>query len=198
MPKLSPSACLIPFVFVLLVLPACAQTLPACEWCGVAEAPPEVSWATTIHTADEPGEPLTIRGTIYASDGKTPVPGVLLYVYHTNAEGVYPKRGDERGNAQRHGYLRGWLLTNSDGQYHFQTIRPASYPNRREPAHIHMTVQPRAGEEDWIDTIVFDDDPLVNANYRSSANNKGGSGIITLTGNAQEGWQGVRDIVLKP
>jgi len=74
-----------------------AHPLPDCEWCGASEAPDDVTSSTTIAGADEPGERLLLQGTIYAPDGVTPVPGVLLYVYHTNTAGVYAKRGDETG-----------------------------------------------------------------------------------------------------
>src|SRR6185312_2403790 len=45
------------------------------------------SWKTTIVGPDEPGEPLTISGTIYAPDGHTPLEGITLWVYHTDATG---------------------------------------------------------------------------------------------------------------
>lgn len=178
------------------VVAAVGQGLPSCEWCGAREAPADLIWTMHIPPADEPGEPLTITGTVYQADGTTPAADVLLYAYHTNAEGVYPKRGDETGNAQRHGYLRGWLRTDAEGRYRITTIRPVSYPSRSEPAHIHLTVTPPGGEEDWIDVIVFADDRLVTRRYRASRDRKGGSGIVTLEHDAESGWHGVRDIVL--
>ena len=72
--------------------------LRACEWCGADEAPANLTWRVTIADEMEPGDPLILRGVVYAADGATPVPNVLLYMYHTNDEGVYPRRGNETGN----------------------------------------------------------------------------------------------------
>src|ERR1700759_3557778 len=80
-------------------------------------------------------KPLGINGTVYKSDGKTPAPGVVLYLYHTDETGHYPKKGDEKGWAKRHGYIRGWLKTDEKGEYKFVTLRPAPYPGGNEPAH---------------------------------------------------------------
>ena len=145
----------------------------------------------------EAGEPLILTGTVFRADGEIPAPGVIVYAYHTNAEGVYPTRGDEKGWARRHGYLRGWVKTNSEGRYRFDTIRPSTYPNRREPAHIHMTIKEPDFPEYWIDAVVFADDPLVTAQYRKDQGERGGSGIVKLTRDAEGRWVGVRDIVLE-
>lgn len=174
-----------------------SAALPACEWCGTGEAPDRLEWTATIAGPDEPGERLVVTGTVYEADGVTPAQGVVLYLYHTDATGIYPKRGDETGNAQRHGYLRAWLRTDEHGRYRVETIRPASYPTRTEPAHIHVTVQPPDREEFWIDSIVFDDDPLLTPARRAALKNRGGSGIATLRQDEQGVWHGTRDITLK-
>lgn len=173
---------------------ACGQgaVLPACEWCGAAEAPADLSWQTTIAGPDEPGEPLVITGTVYQPDGQTPAPDVVLYIYHTNEEGIYPKRGDETGNGRRHGYLRSWLRTNEHGQYQFTTIRPRAYPSGTEPAHIHMTVKQPDKDEYWIDSIVFEGDPLLTPDDLESA------GLIRLTRDEAGVWRGHRDLALHP
>src|SRR5690242_14923741 len=49
--------------------------------------PRALDWRTAIAGKGEAGEPLEMRGVIYQSDGKTPAPGVILYVYHTDAKG---------------------------------------------------------------------------------------------------------------
>ena len=108
---------------------------------------------------------------------------------------MYPKRGDEQGNARRHGYLRGWLRTDAQGRYRIDTIRPATYPSRVDPAHVHVVLGEPGKDEQSIDDFVFSDDPLVDEHYRSRVRNRGGSGITTLT--KRDGvWYGARDIVL--
>jgi hypothetical protein len=60
-----------------------------------------------------------------------------------------------------------------------------------------MHVMPEGGREQWIDDVVFDDDPLVTAAYRGrSGSAPGGSGIVRLERDAAGILHGRRDIVL--
>lgn len=137
-----------------------------CEWCGGTDAPPNVSAKAVIPPANEPGEPLVISGTVYKEDGTTPATGALIYAYHTNAAGLYPKRTPNDGRAQwRHGYLRGWVRTGADGRYEFRTIRPATYPTRDEPAHIHLTIT-TANSPEYSATLWFAGDSLITPELR--------------------------------
>ena len=146
----------------------------------------------------EPGEKLVIDGVVYQTDGVTPVPGVVIYAHHTNAEGVYPTRGDETGWARRHGYLRGWAKTDVHGRYRLRTIKPGSYPGRASPAHIHLTIKEPGEREYWIDEIVFDGDPSLTTAFRERLEDRGGSGIVRLTRDDAGTWHGTRDIRLEP
>jgi protocatechuate 3,4-dioxygenase, beta subunit len=195
---------LIPCVLVLgmsgLVAGQSRPDLFQCEGC---EAIHESSFeglgpSTTIPPAGEPGERMVLRGRVLEPDGRTPADGVVVYAYQTNAEGVYPRRGDERGWDRRHGYLRGWVQTDGSGEYRFETIRPAPYPGGRAAAHIHLTVKEPDRKEYWIDEVVFTDDPLVTAAYRARQQNRGGSGVVTPERDAEGTWQVRRDIVLEP
>ena len=170
--------------------------LPACEWCGAPEAPANLGPILVIPTSGEAGERLIIEGTVYQPDGRTPAGGVLLYAYHTNAAGVYAKRGNETGNARRHGYLRGWLRTGADGRYRIETIKPGSYPTRSEPAHVHMTLQSPGEPERYIDDVVFEGDPLLTPEHRARLQQRGGSGIVPLERGAGGVLRVTRDIYL--
>lgn len=185
-------------LFAVLAAVSCqAQPapLPDCEWCGVSEAPRNLSSSMVIAPKSEPGERMILTGRVLRSDGRTPAANVVLYAYHTNVEGVYPRRGNEQGNARRHGYLRGWLRTDAQGRYRIDTIRPGTYPSRSDPAHVHVVTGESGKDEQYIDDFVFSDDPLVDERYRSRVRNRGGSGITTLT--KRDGvWYGSRDIVL--
>lgn len=133
---------------------------------------PDATW--------EGKKPLGINGVVYKADGKTPAPGVILYIYHTDEKGHYPKKGSETGWAKRHGYLRGWMRTDDKGAYKFVTLRPAPYPGRTDPAHIHITIKEPGLKEYYIDEFLFDDDPLLTAEKRQKLDNRGGSGILKL------------------
>ena len=120
---------------------------------------------------------LKIQGTVYQPDGTTPAENVILYIYQTDRQGLYPKKGNEVGWARRHGYIRGWIKTGNNGKYAFYTFRPAAYPNSQEPEHIHITVKEPNKNQYYIDEYVFDDDPLLTSSARSSLPKRGGSGI---------------------
>lgn len=64
--------------------------------------------------------------------------------------------------------------------YKFVTLRPAPYPGRTDPAHIHVTIKEPGLPEYYIDEFVFDDDPLLTANKRRKLENRAGSGILQL------------------
>ncbi len=168
-----------------------------CEDCELmfAGMPENLTWKTTVADAGEPGERLIISGTIFKKDGKTPAPGVILYIYHTNNSGKYSPAFNQT-QARRHGHLRGWVKTNERGRYEFTTIRPAAYPNRKDPQHIHPIIKEPEVSLYWIDEFLFDDDPLVTEQVRAKQEKRGGSGIIKLTKNTQGVWIGKRDIIL--
>ncbi len=124
---------------------------------------------------------LKITGTVFQKDGVTPAENVILYIYHTNRQGIYETRGSEKGWAQRHGYIRGWIRTGQDGKYTFYTFRPTAYPDRSEPEHIHITVKEPGINEYYLDDFFFDDDPLLTQRKREKLENRGGSGITFPT-----------------
>lgn len=142
---------------------------------------------------DSKGEQIKLQGVIYENDGKTPAGGVILYVYHTNEEGVYPTKGDEKGWARRHGYIRGWIKTGPDGRYAFYTQKPGSYSN--SPAHVHPIILEPDGRYYWISSYLFEGDPNLNEEVRDHERDRGGNGIVELK--SVDGiLVGTRDIVL--
>jgi protocatechuate 3,4-dioxygenase, beta subunit len=150
----------------------------------------------TLPDFNDPGPKLEVSGTIYKSDGKTPAKDVILYIYHTDQNGEYPTRGNEKGWAKRHGYIRGWIKTGTDGKYKFYTLRPGAYPGRQNPEHIHPVIKEPGYSEYWIDEYLFEDDPILSANEKSSQRGRGGKGIIK-TEKDKNGMQiAKRDIIL--
>src|SRR5688572_18925919 len=135
--------------------------------------------STWLPDWNEKGKKLAVSGVVYKADG-TPASNIILYVYHTDQTGRYPKRGDEKGWGKRHGYIRGWMKTNAKGEYQFFTLRPAAYPGREDPEHIHITIKEPDKNEYWINDFVFDDDPLLTDTQRKRSENRGGSGILKL------------------
>ena len=169
-----------------------------CDGCeAIYEGMPKnLSRETTIADSKEPGEPLAISGTVYQADGKTPARDVILYVYQTDAKGHYSPTPGATGLTRRNGHLRGWMKTDERGQFKFHSVKPAPYPGRNIPAHIHPIIKEPDKNEYYIDEIRFDDDPLLTIEERAKEEKRGGSGIIKLIKNQNGVWIGRRDIVL--
>lgn len=173
-------------VFAAARVPVIGGPCEGCEW--VYEGQPSVIESRSrIAPAGFPGVPMTLDGVVRSPRG-APVAGVVVYAYHTDHTGLYPPAGN------RHGSLRGWALTDSQGHYRFDTIRPAAYPGRNIPEHVHMHVIDREAGTYYIDELRFTDDPLITAANRRTAE-RGGSGLVTPQ-RVDGIWQARRDIVL--
>lgn len=169
-----------------------------CEGCeAIYESPvkfEQLSSSTILPNYNEAGTKIEISGIVYHRDGKTPAKDVVIYVYHTDQSGIYPTRGDEKGWGKRHGYLRGWVKTDKNGFYQFYTLKPKAYPNRKDPAHIHVTIKEPDKNEYWIDEYLFSDDPLLPSSLPS--NPRAGSGVVTLLSPEKGVSHATRHIIL--
>ena len=186
-------------IFLLFISDINSQTLVGgpCEGCeAIFEyGSKALSEVDTMPGFNSNGSRLKLTGKIYKNDGKTPAGDVILYIYHTNQKGIYEKRGDEIGWGGKHGYMRGWIKTDSEGKYTFYTIKPGSYPNSKEPAHIHGIILEPNGYYYWIDEWQFKDDPLLKINNEREDKARGGSGIVELK-SEENILTAERDIVL--
>ncbi|HUG11499.1 MAG TPA: hypothetical protein VMM36_10820 [Opitutaceae bacterium] len=140
--------------------------------------PESISSESRIAPPDEPGTPLRVEGTVRDTEG-SPVAGVIVYAYHTNIGGRYPRDSSTQGTpAERHGMLRGWARSDNAGRYVFETVRPGGYPLSRIPEHIHMHVIEPGRCTYYIDDIVFEDDPrLTDTDRRRTSRARGGIGV---------------------
>ena len=109
---------------------------------------------TLLTLSGEPGKRLRVSGTVRDEQGQ-PIAGALVYVYHTDARGLYSADGTDERNPRIFGYLR----TAADGSYAFRTIRPASYPNNTVEQHVHYQVEAE-GFAKQVTEMGFADDPL--------------------------------------
>ena len=155
-----------------------------CDWVFDGQ-PAKLASRARIAPVAEAGAPMVIEGVVSSARG-LPARGVVVYAYHTNQAGLYPPAGN------RHGRLRGWAITDAQGHYRFDTIRPGAYPERNVAEHVHMhVIEPGVGTY-YIDNLEFEDDPL---NPRRRGAERGGNGLM-LPQRRDGVWQARRDIVL--
>ena len=98
------------------------------------QRPAALTTTGRIAPTTEPGTPLVIRGQLLDVNG-SPAADAVLFAYHTDREGLY----DRRENGPHSWRLRGWVKTDKEGRFTFETIRPGSYPNSNNPPHVHFT-----------------------------------------------------------
>ena len=160
--------------FVTLI-PAVAQDTEYIRALERAQAsrPAQITPSERIASENEPGTPLTIKGKLYAEDGKTVVKDAIVFAYQTDRTGLY----DAAGSPAHSWRVRGWVRTGADGAFEFRTIRPGRYPSRTIPAHVHFTIftgstRYHAGE------LRFEDDELVPAREREASRQEGNFGTV--------------------
>lgn len=122
---------------LLLGTPLASATAASAQNRGDCQGRSAEDWSITIAAPNEPGQRLVVEGRVVLDNGETPVPGATVFVFHTDAEGYYSPGGMDESNAR----LCGMMLTDEQGRYRFETIRPAHYATGGgPPAHVHYRV----------------------------------------------------------
>src|SRR3954465_5772101 len=126
---------LVLLVTTLATAPFIAQTSGDRQWdAAQALKPAHLTSTERIAPATEPGTPLIIDGVELDPSGK-PAAAVEVFAYHTDRAGLYSQPG-----AADPWRLQGGGGRDAHGRFEFHTIRPAAYPNRPIPAHVHLTL----------------------------------------------------------
>ncbi|MCF6317970.1 MAG: intradiol ring-cleavage dioxygenase [Proteobacteria bacterium] len=152
-----------------------------CDGCELMyiDMPTNISPVSYSPAWNSDNQKLLITGKILQNDGVTPANNVLVYYWQTDENGHYKNKGNLNKEAIRHGYIRGWVKSDVDGNYSIYTIKPKAYPGRNQPAHIHLSVkEPNIADEYYVDKLVFNYDPLLTTTERKKFKNRGGSGLL--------------------
>jgi protocatechuate 3,4-dioxygenase beta subunit len=89
-------------------------------------------------TDTQPGVPLTLSFSIYdAKNGCAAMAGAQVDIWHCNASGVYSDIATEQTSTQQ--WLRGYQISDANGNVTFMTIIPGWYQGRT--THIHVRVR---------------------------------------------------------
>lgn len=175
---------------IALTMPCIFLCVPACAETGSNACDGATSVASIA--ADSNATLLRVDGQVFRADARTPAAGVLVYAHHTGANGLYDAGAD--GTPRRQAYMR----TDEDGRFQLRTGVPAPYPNRSQPAHIHLHLWGEGVPHQWTDDVLFADDPLVTEGVRQRSAAAGRFAWVSLAP-LENGMRVVRRAIrLKP
>lgn len=100
---------------------------------------------------NEPGKVFTLDMTVLDITTKKPVPGVEIFVYHTNNKGDYERDASEVAR------IHGTVYSDQHGKVRFYTIYPRGYNDSPRGAHIHFEVKANGYESIKNAEIIFDE-----------------------------------------
>lgn len=108
----------------------------------------------------EEGTKLIISGQVFNLSCFEVIPNTLIDVWHADDSGAYDNSGYN---------LRGKTLSNSQGFYVFETIKPGWYMNGSSfrPSHIHFKITP-PGSATLTTQLYFENDPYIEDDDASS------------------------------
>lgn len=137
----------------------CKETHDNIEGPYYRQNPP---WKTQVAGQNEAGTRLTIAGTVYGFDCRTPLSGVTVDVWQANDKGSYDNDGQNDPPNQAM-VLRARMKTNNKGQYMYETIVPGRYLNGAtyRPAHIHYKVYDATDYKELTTQLYFQGDPYI-------------------------------------
>ena len=128
-----------------------------------------------IAAKNELGTPLVVHGIIVGPDGLTPAKDVVVHAYHRDRNGFDFGPNDAALSTWR---LQGWVKTDAEGRFEFQTIRPAPDHLGREGSHVHFTVESQVFGRQWAPTLFFAEDSLVTERQRRQSTEAGEFGGV--------------------
>lgn len=128
---------------------------------------PRYALGANLVQSPTPGAPLFVSGAVRDVHGR-PVAGADVDVWHASPIGLYENQDPEQAEMN----LRGMFTTDSEGRFHFRSVRPAGYPVPTDgpcgdllraqlrhpfrPAHLHFMIT-KPGYKTLITQIFADD-----------------------------------------
>ena len=106
------------------------------------------------------GDVILISGTVYGLDTRKPLRNVVIDIWQADHAGRYDMEVKGRGLPISEYKNRIRIVTDIDGKYCYESVRPGRYLNGREyrPSHIHYLVQAK-GYKRLVTQLYFKDDP---------------------------------------
>jgi protocatechuate 3,4-dioxygenase beta subunit len=105
---------------------------------------------TNLREAGGEGMPLSVDGRVLSRDCR-PIGDARVDIWHCDASGSYDNAGYR---------FRGHMLTDAEGRFLLETIKPAAYGGKRflRTPHIHVTITP-PGASPLTTQLYFPEEP---------------------------------------
>lgn len=114
-----------------LLIPAPAEAAPTAPTTNSVLGPfhrPLAPFRAKLNSPLEPGEPLVVRGRVWATGRDRPLPDAVLEVWQASASGRFDN-DDLSRTPSRGVYLnRARLIVDETGYYEFETVKPGRTP----------------------------------------------------------------------
>jgi protocatechuate 3,4-dioxygenase beta subunit len=136
---------------------------------------------------------LKLTGTIYQSDGVTPAKDVILFIEQPDEDGDFDLR---RSGDARYVFHRSWVKTDADGRYTFYTFVPGNDRRYNQMQQIYPIIKEASKPEVQLESLLFNDDPLLTKRCRKQLAKKGNTERILITTKEDGILVAKKDIVL--
>lgn len=146
---------------------------------------------------------LTFNVSEVGSNGCTPIQNAKVEIWHCDAAGMYSDVSDPGFQTKGQNFLRGYQMTDANGQATFTTIYPGWYSGRT--VHIHFKVHPDTNKvftsqlffDDSLSDQVFTVAPYAAKGTRNTRNNNDGiyqDQLLVTTNKTADGYAAAFDI----
>lgn len=149
------------------------------------QKPSELKSITNLANSSEAGIKLVVDGRVFDPFGK-PAEGVIVHAYHRDNKGFDFGFRDKELTTWR---IQGWVITDSQGRFTLQTIRPAPDFLGREGGHIHFTTISEKYGRQWALKAYFYGDPLLTEQQKIRSEKAGMFGAIRRVNTTENGEQ---------
>ena len=141
---------------------------------AIANRPSELTSHAVMVSSDEAGTRLVIKGLVVDPCGNA-AEGIIVHAYHRDNQGFDFGHMDRELTTWR---IQGWAITDKQGRFTFDTIRPAPDHLGREGGHIHFTTISEEYGRQWALKAYFSDDQLLTERKKAISRKAGQFGAV--------------------
>lgn len=116
----------------------------------------------TLTNEAEPGQKIVILGRIVDKKNNEKLSNVVIEVHQTDITGNYSAGGKNEKSPR----LNGELISDKNGEFVINSIKPNSYPGTTFPKHIHFTIRKEGYQTKFTEMLFEDDKNLKSQDFR--------------------------------